>query len=328
MKSNPSTIKLAAMTAIAIAAFLAPSARGESPMPPPDAAVPAPTLKSGDAVTLDTIAAATFLRGKAPETWEPDKLYVFECWATWCGPCVGQIPHLNALHTKFKDKGLRIYGMNVWEGAKGKGENWEGDKTKVEGFVKKQGDRMSYAVAMDAKGGPFSTGWLKAAGITGIPYAFVVKNGKLLFHTHPALLTDEVVTALLAGGDQEAAIIAKFAAAPEISVPLPQGEIDGDGIEQLRATAAQMGKAGNKDEAKKQLDAFLAKNKDTLEDVAKAAISLETMKAYFTAANDAAGAAKYAEELATAYPDALSMLCNGGVEGLKKMMTEDIKPAK
>lgn len=32
------------------------------------------------------------------------KVVVLEFWATWCGPCVKTIPHLNSLVEEFKDK--------------------------------------------------------------------------------------------------------------------------------------------------------------------------------------------------------------------------------
>jgi thiol-disulfide isomerase/thioredoxin len=32
------------------------------------------------------------------------KVVVLEMWATWCGPCVKAIPHLNELAGKFKDR--------------------------------------------------------------------------------------------------------------------------------------------------------------------------------------------------------------------------------
>ena len=34
-----------------------------------------------------------------------------EFWATWCGPCRQSIPHLNALHAKFKDR-LVVIGLS------------------------------------------------------------------------------------------------------------------------------------------------------------------------------------------------------------------------
>ena len=32
------------------------------------------------------------------------KIVVLNFWATWCGPCIGAIPHNNELAEKFKDK--------------------------------------------------------------------------------------------------------------------------------------------------------------------------------------------------------------------------------
>ena len=34
-------------------------------------------------------------------------------WATWCAPCKEEIPELNDLYARFKDKGLAIIGISV-----------------------------------------------------------------------------------------------------------------------------------------------------------------------------------------------------------------------
>lgn len=162
-----------------------------------------PTLKPGAEVKLEPVAAAKWIQGEPPKAFEPGKIYVFECWATWCGPCVAAIPHLNQLHQKYRDKGLRVHGMNVWED----GED------KVAKFVKDKGDGMSYPVAYTGRGSAFETEWLKAAGVQGIPHAFVVKEGKLLLATHPSQLTDSLVEALLAGDEAADKAIAEMNAA-------------------------------------------------------------------------------------------------------------------
>jgi peroxiredoxin len=34
-------------------------------------------------------------------------------WATWCGPCKQEMPHLNALYQKYKDSGFVLLGVNI-----------------------------------------------------------------------------------------------------------------------------------------------------------------------------------------------------------------------
>ena len=165
--------------------------------------LPAFGLAPGDAVTPDSLAKAEVVQGELPKSWKEGDLYILECWATWCGPCVAAIPHVDELYDKYSSKGLHVIGMNVWEDG----------KDKVVQFVEKKGDGMSYPVAYVGKGGEFEETWLKAGGVRGIPHAFVVKNGKLLFSTHPASLKEEMIEGLLAGGDQETAVIEKIASA-------------------------------------------------------------------------------------------------------------------
>lgn len=121
---------------------------------------------------------------------EKGKLYIIECWASWCGPCVAVIPHMNELHKKYSDKGLTIIGMNVWE---------EGIE-KTEAFVKGKGDGMSYRVAYSgAKGSEFETDWLKASNTKGIPQAFVISEGKIIYKGHPGTLDEKNIELMMSG---------------------------------------------------------------------------------------------------------------------------------
>ena len=36
-------------------------------------------------------------------------------WATWCGPCRLEMPHLNRLYTKYRASGFVLFGVNVDE---------------------------------------------------------------------------------------------------------------------------------------------------------------------------------------------------------------------
>ncbi len=36
---------------------------------------------------------------------------VINVWATWCGPCIKEIPVINDLYNKYKDQGLEVWGI-------------------------------------------------------------------------------------------------------------------------------------------------------------------------------------------------------------------------
>lgn len=63
----------------------------------PAPAFTAPALDGGPPLTLDS------LRGN---------VVLVDFWATWCGPCTVQFPHLNEWHRTYKDKGLRIVALS------------------------------------------------------------------------------------------------------------------------------------------------------------------------------------------------------------------------
>jgi tetratricopeptide (TPR) repeat protein len=90
------------------------------------------------------------------------KTVLLDFWATWCAPCVVEIPKLEALHRKYKDKGLAVIGMNI-----------ESDHDKVKEFVK---DKMSYLVLLDAEGKS------KEYGVQGFPTKiYIDAEGKIRY---------------------------------------------------------------------------------------------------------------------------------------------------
>jgi thiol-disulfide isomerase/thioredoxin len=43
------------------------------------------------------------------------KIIVMDFWATWCGPCIRAMPALQKLYDKYKTRGVKVFGINVWE---------------------------------------------------------------------------------------------------------------------------------------------------------------------------------------------------------------------
>ena len=40
------------------------------------------------------------------------KVVVVDFWATWCGPCVGEIPEMQRIYAEYHDKGVEFIGVS------------------------------------------------------------------------------------------------------------------------------------------------------------------------------------------------------------------------
>lgn len=50
-----------------------------------------------------------------------NKYVLLDFWASWCGPCMMEVPHLKAAYDKYNKKGFEIYAVSLDQ----KRENWE-----------------------------------------------------------------------------------------------------------------------------------------------------------------------------------------------------------
>jgi thiol-disulfide isomerase/thioredoxin len=137
------------------------------------------------------LEVAKWVKGEPVAAFEKNHVYVVEFWATWCPPCRESIPHLTALQAKYKD--VAIIGVSMAERADGV----------VAPFVERMGDKMVYHIAMDASPesgrGPTSKNWMTAAGLNGIPSAFIVNGQGVLAWIGSPFQIDEPLAKVVAG---------------------------------------------------------------------------------------------------------------------------------
>jgi thiol-disulfide isomerase/thioredoxin len=134
-------------------ATAAPAADATIPMEP----------DSSLSFSIDTLTGGTL----DPSVFSEHKLVMVNYWATWCGPCVGEIPDLVKISKDYADKGFAIVGVLTGD------DDIEGAKQ----FIADQG--MEYPVVL-----PEAFFGDNAAGISAIPTTmFFDSTGKQVGET-------------------------------------------------------------------------------------------------------------------------------------------------
>lgn len=173
-----------------LALVLAASAPGFVLVPPER------PLRVGDAAP--SLEVESWLHGEPLKLFEPGRVYVIEFWATWCGPCLANIPHLSEIARAYPGR-VEVVGATS-------PDRWGNSLDAVRKFIASKGPRLAYRVAwLPEFTGP--TGdigihrnpWFRQAGLESLPMAFVVDTRGRVAYIGDPLTLDGPLRRILAG---------------------------------------------------------------------------------------------------------------------------------
>jgi thiol-disulfide isomerase/thioredoxin len=109
---------------------------------------------------------------KAPEFTLPDfegrpvslshyqgKVVVIDFWASWCAPCVAELPVFQDLHERYREKGFEVLGVNLSD-----------ENPDVSGFLKQKNIHYTNLVGNDKIQELYGP-------ISGFPTTFIIDRG-------------------------------------------------------------------------------------------------------------------------------------------------------
>jgi len=103
--------------------------------------------------------------------------YVYmDIWATWCGPCIVEIPHLKALEQNYHDKNIKFVSVSVDDG-----RGYKGDAVAAKaGWKKMVIDKSLSGTQLIADDG-FRSDFIRAYQINSIPrFILIDPDGKIV----------------------------------------------------------------------------------------------------------------------------------------------------
>ncbi|MCI0693391.1 TlpA family protein disulfide reductase [candidate division KSB1 bacterium] len=95
------------------------------------------------------------------------KVVLLDFWATWCGPCLPEIPHLKKIYSDYRNKDFMVIGISL-----------DGDIADLQKFIDEQKIGWHQILSENGWEGKIA----RLYNITGIPSTYVIdRQGRIAF---------------------------------------------------------------------------------------------------------------------------------------------------